>query len=159
MIFVPMFCLFLFLFLYFVNVYAMHIDNILYVMGVMKIGNIVPRAGLGPTSLAFGASVKPLHHVGSLMSPQYPYPLVYMALCLRGQCRLLDIHIMFIYIYYIVIQFCGQSSLSVVVYAYIIIYMCVYVYGPIHQTLDLTLPQVWSQSQLVSEWPGATQRS
>ena len=35
-------------------------------MGVMKIGNIVPRAGLERTSLAFRASVLPLHHTGSL---------------------------------------------------------------------------------------------
>ena len=34
------------------------------VMRVMKMGNIVPRAGLEPTSLAFRASVPPLHHVG-----------------------------------------------------------------------------------------------
>ena len=61
-----------------------------YVMGVMKMGNIVPRAGLEPTSLAFQASVLPLHHVGSLMSPLYPCPLVYVALCLRGQRRLLQ---------------------------------------------------------------------
>ena len=33
------------------------------VVGVMKIGNIVPRVGLEPTSLAFQASVLPLHHV------------------------------------------------------------------------------------------------
>ena len=34
------------------------------VMVVMKMGNIVPRAGLEPTSLAFQANVLPLHHVG-----------------------------------------------------------------------------------------------
>ena len=54
-------------------------------MGVMKMGNIVPRAGLKPTSLAFRDSVLPLHHVGCPMSPLYPRP----PLCLRGQCRLL----------------------------------------------------------------------
>ena len=32
-------------------------------MGVMKMGSIVPRAGFKPTSLAFRASVLPLHHV------------------------------------------------------------------------------------------------
>ena len=45
-------------------------------VGVMKMGNIVPRAGLEPTSLVFQASVPPLHHVGSLMSPLYPHPPV-----------------------------------------------------------------------------------
>ena len=49
-------------------------------MGVTKMGNTVPRAGLEPTSLAFQASVLPLHHVGSL---------IYVAPCLRDQCRLL----------------------------------------------------------------------
>ena len=33
------------------------------VMGVMKMGNTVPRVGLEPTSLAFWASVLSLHHV------------------------------------------------------------------------------------------------
>ena len=33
-------------------------------MGVMTMGNTVPRAGLEPISLAFWASVLPLHHVG-----------------------------------------------------------------------------------------------
>ena len=39
--------------------------------GVMKMGNNVPRAGLKPISLAFRASVLPLHHIGSLMSSPY----------------------------------------------------------------------------------------
>ena len=60
------------------------------VVGVMKVGHILPRAGLEPTSLAFQASVLPLHHIGSLMSPLYPRPLVYAAPCLRGQCSLLQ---------------------------------------------------------------------
>ena len=34
------------------------------VMGVMKMGNTMHRAGLEPTSLAFRASELPLHHVG-----------------------------------------------------------------------------------------------
>ena len=38
-----------------------HLDS---VVGVMKMGNNVPRAGLKPTSLAFRASVLQLHHVG-----------------------------------------------------------------------------------------------
>ena len=55
------------------------------VVGVTKMGNILPRAGIKPTYLAFGASVLPLHHVGSLMSPQYSRPPVYVTLCHRGQ--------------------------------------------------------------------------
>ena len=39
------------------------------VIGVVKMGNIVPRAGLEPMSVALWASVLPLHHIGSLMSP------------------------------------------------------------------------------------------
>ena len=39
--------------------------QVFYVMGVMKMGNTVPRAGLEP-------SVLPLHHVGSLISPRPP---------------------------------------------------------------------------------------
>ena len=35
-----------------------------HVMGVTKTGNAVPRAGFEPTSLAFRASVIPLHHIG-----------------------------------------------------------------------------------------------
>ena len=42
------------------------------VVGVMKMGNIVSRAEVKSTSLAFQASVLPLHDVGSLMSPLYP---------------------------------------------------------------------------------------
>ena len=50
-------------------------------------GNTVPKAGFKPTSLAFRASVLPLHHIGSLMSPLYPRLPVYAAPCLRGQCN------------------------------------------------------------------------
>ena len=60
------------------------------VMGVMKMGNNVPSVGLEPTSLAFQASVLPLHHVASPMSPRCPPPPVYVALCLRVQYRLLQ---------------------------------------------------------------------
>ena len=59
-------------------------------MGVTKTVNSVPRAGFGPTSLTFWASVLPLHHIGSLMSSIYPRPPVYSAPCLRCQCRLLQ---------------------------------------------------------------------
>ena len=34
------------------------------VMGVMKIGNTVPRVAFEPTSLAFWASLLTLHHLG-----------------------------------------------------------------------------------------------
>ena len=50
------------------------------VMGVMKMGNTAPRAGVEPTSLAFWASVLPVHHIGSLMFLLYPHPPVYVAL-------------------------------------------------------------------------------
>ena len=55
-------------------------------MGEMKMGNIVPRVGIGPTSLAFRASMLPLHHAGFLTSLLYPHPPVYAAPCLRGEC-------------------------------------------------------------------------
>ena len=42
------------------------------VVGVMKMGNIEPRAGFEPTSLAFQVGVLPFHHVGSLMSQLHP---------------------------------------------------------------------------------------
>ena len=60
------------------------------VVGVIKMGNIVPRAGIEPKSLTFWANVLPLHHVGSLMSSLYPCTPVYVATCLGGQCRLLQ---------------------------------------------------------------------
>ena len=50
------------------------------VMGVLKMGNIVPRVGMEPISLAFRASVLPLDHIGSLMLPLNPRPPVYAAL-------------------------------------------------------------------------------
>ena len=58
-----------------------------YVVRVTKMGNIVSRVGIEPTSLVFQASVLPLHNVMSdtLMSILYPYPPVYAAPCLRGQ--------------------------------------------------------------------------
>ena len=62
------------------------------VMGVMKMGNIVPRAGFKPTSLAFRASVLTLHHVGSLTSLLYWYPPVDAAPCLIGPCRLVQMY-------------------------------------------------------------------
>ena len=60
------------------------------VMSMMKMGSIVPRAGIKSTSLAFQASVLPLlHHIGSLMTPLCSRLPVYAAPYLTGQCRLL----------------------------------------------------------------------
>ena len=42
-------------------------------MGVMKMGTIVPRAGLKPTSRAFWASVLTITPRRLLMSPLYPH--------------------------------------------------------------------------------------
>ena len=56
---------------------------------VMKMGNIVPRAGIKPISLEVLASEISLHHIGSLMSPLYPRLPAYAAPFLRGQCILL----------------------------------------------------------------------
>ena len=65
---------------------SLDIDNII-VVGVMKMGNIVPTVGIEPTSLAFRVSVLPLNHIGYLVSTLYPRLPVYAASCLRGQCR------------------------------------------------------------------------
>ena len=65
------------------------------VVGVMKIGNTVPRAGIECTSSAFQATVLLVllvHHKDSLMSPLYPYLHVYAAPCLRVQCSLLQLY-------------------------------------------------------------------
>ena len=61
---------------------------IVNVMSVMKMGNIVPRVGIKPTSLAFWTSVLLLHHIGFPDVTTVPTP-VYAAPCLRGQWRLL----------------------------------------------------------------------
>ena len=50
------------------------------VVGKMKVGNIVPRAGLEPASLAFQVSVLPLHLVGSLMSLLKCYAHAYLSM-------------------------------------------------------------------------------
>ena len=56
-------------------------------VGVMKMGNIVPKTRTESTSQSFWASVLPLHHIGS---PLYPRPpALASAPCLRGQCRVL----------------------------------------------------------------------
>ena len=65
-------------------------ERITNVMVVMKMGNIVPRAGFETIYLAFRASVLPLHHVGSLTLLLYPHPPVYAVPYLRGQCTLLS---------------------------------------------------------------------
>ena len=56
---------------------------------MISMGNITPRMGIEPTSLAVRASVLRLHHVGSLMSPLCPCLTVYAAPYLGGQCSLL----------------------------------------------------------------------
>ena len=48
-------------------------------------GNIVARVGTEPMCLAFWASMLPLHHIASLMSPLYARLTLYVASCLRGQ--------------------------------------------------------------------------
>ena len=62
------------------------VGNFTTVMGVLNIGNILPRVRIKP---AFWAIVLPLHHIDSPMSPLYPGLPVNAAPCLRGQCRLL----------------------------------------------------------------------
>ena len=54
------------------------------VVGVMKMGNTMPRVGLEHASLAFWARALPLHRIGSLTSLLYPCQPVYVAPCLRG---------------------------------------------------------------------------
>ena len=58
-------------------------------MGVTKMGNTVPKAGLKPTSLALLASVLSLLNIGFMMSPIYPSHVTFV-LRVRGQCRLLQ---------------------------------------------------------------------
>ena len=60
------------------------------VVGVMKMGNIVPREGIEPTSLAFRASVLTIttHRLPWCHYYTHAYLSMY-PLCLRGQCRLL----------------------------------------------------------------------
>ena len=58
------------------------------VVGVMKMGIIVPRAGLEPTSLAFRASVLLLHHVGFLYVIAIPMPT-----CLYSSLPQRSVHI------------------------------------------------------------------
>ena len=57
------------------------------IMGVMKMGNIVHRAGIEPTSLAFRASVLPLHHVGYPDVTTIPTPT-----CLCGPLPQRSVH-------------------------------------------------------------------
>ena len=52
-----------------IAILSMHVGSALglsnvCVVGAMKMGNTMPRAELEPTSLAFWASVLPLHHIG-----------------------------------------------------------------------------------------------
>ena len=78
------------------------------VMDLMKMGNVVPRGGIEPTSLPFRASVLTITPCRfPFMSPLCPCLPVYAAPCLRGQCSQLHllgfasepfIHIKFIFI-------------------------------------------------------------
>ena len=61
------------------------------VVDMTKMGNMVPRAGTEPASLALQASVLQ-HHIGSLRSQLYPHLPVYAAPCLRGQFSPLHLH-------------------------------------------------------------------
>ena len=56
-------------------------------MSVMKMGNSVPRAGLEPSSLSLQASVLPLHHVCSPMSP-LTSPIISYYLLIIVHCSL-----------------------------------------------------------------------
>ena len=48
------------------------------IVGVMKMGNILPKAGLEPKSLAFQASLLPFHHIGF---PEFTTILTPTCLC------------------------------------------------------------------------------
>ena len=61
------------------------------IVGVIKMGNIVQKLRIEPTSLAFRARVLRLHHIGSMVSSLYSRRPVCAAPFLRGQCRLLHI--------------------------------------------------------------------
>ena len=68
------------------------VRTVVSVADVKKMWNIVPRVGIEPTCLAFRASLLPLHHIRSVVSPLSPRLPVYAAPCLRGQRRLLVVH-------------------------------------------------------------------
>ena len=55
-------CVCLYVYVYICVHVCMYVCVYVCVMGVMKMGNTVPRGGLEPTSLAFWASVLPFHH-------------------------------------------------------------------------------------------------
>lgn len=57
------------------------------ILGMTKVGKIVPRVGSEPTPLAFQVTVIPLHHICSLISQVYPRLPAYIAPWLRGVCR------------------------------------------------------------------------
>ena len=61
------------------------------VVGVVKMGNTVPRMGHESSPLEFWAIGLPLNHLGSMMSSLYPRLPVYAAPCLTGRYRLLTI--------------------------------------------------------------------
>ena len=63
------------------------------VVGTMKMGNIVPKAGIEPTYLTFWAIVLPIHHLGYLMSQLCSRLPIYVSPCLTCQCKLLHMYI------------------------------------------------------------------
>ena len=91
------------------------------VMGVMKMGNNLPRAGLKPTFLAFQASVLPLQHISSMISLLYPHPPVYAVPCLTGQCRLLQYIMHIMCIIYIMLY---MLYIIYIIYNIYIVYVC-----------------------------------
>ena len=109
-------------------------------MGVIKMGNIVPRVGLKPTSHESWASVLPFHHVGSLMSAIYPHLPVYAAPCLRsGQTTTKSTYTCVFYIIYTIYNIFDikwyinkektSSGLVLILSTYIyIIYKYIYIY-------------------------------
>ena len=62
------------IYIYGITYYTLHIYWLYTCRGVTNMVNIVPKAGLEPTSVVFQASVLPLHHVCSLSVTAKPMP-------------------------------------------------------------------------------------
>ena len=80
-------------------------------IGAMKMGNVVPREGSEPTSLAFQAGVLISSSSRLRDVTTIPTTLTKSARCLRGQCRLLHICILWMDTLYIFQRewWCGAS--------------------------------------------------
>ena len=100
-------------------------------MGVMKMGNIVSRAGIEPTTLAFRVSVL------TIAPPRLPACMcvcvynsyvcldVYMCICVHACLNLyLCMHECIYYVYK-----CIYACLYVFMYAYRYIYIYIYIYN------------------------------